>query len=183
MPTDRRPAPTSGRGGGITCRWPSSPWAGSALACVRVPASASSSRIPLAASARLPAAASPFACSLSEAEGQRALTGCGHPATEGDGQAQVFVRGLPPDQRRILLASVHGSRPPSIASPFACSLSEAEGQPALTEFRHPAPAGDGQAHVFFVIWRDLGGEDGRPARRQPPRSMYPCGGRNSTDAG
>src|SRR5581483_3053811 len=33
-------------------------------------------------------------------------------------------------RRRLLPASVHGTRPPPVTSPFACSLSEADGQPA-----------------------------------------------------
>ena len=39
--------------------------------------------------------------SLPEAEGQPTVTGFGKPASAGECQAQVFVRGLPPDQRRI----------------------------------------------------------------------------------
>jgi Phage integrase family len=48
---------------------------------------------------------------------------------------------------RFLPASVRGSRPP-VSSPYACSLSEADGQPALTVFGKQAAAGDGEAHVF-----------------------------------
>jgi hypothetical protein len=48
---------------------------------------------------------SPSASSLSEAEGQPTVTGCGKPASTSNGQAHVLVRGLPPDQRRVLADS------------------------------------------------------------------------------
>jgi hypothetical protein len=106
--------------------------------------------------------ASPFACSISEADGQPALIVFANPASAGDGQVQVFVGGIAPEQRRIfahgqppfpvrcrlLHASVRGSRPSPVASSFACSLSESDRQPALVVFAHPATTGDCQAHVF-----------------------------------
>ena len=89
-----------------------------------------------------------FARSLSKRNRQPALAVFTNPATASNCQAEVLVGRLPPDQRRVLLAGVCGSRAPPLVSPLASSLSEARGQPALTVFDNPATAGDGFAHVF-----------------------------------